>query len=268
MSLSSRLGTPGIRALLAERVRKPAWSATSIRAPLVAETPSRVGIAFDYALRFGLHARGWADEPDTVAATGVALLARYPELGFDVNVARAIFEEAMSDLIGQSADGFGVEALRACYLLGGLDIVKRARRADQVGRQPTSREIDDLEALLAIVPWEQFRPKSELLLNPTFGEGSRVVGGADADLVLDGTVIELKVLSQLTVPAEAVRQLVGYALLARRYGVDGALPGTPVDRIGVYLARSGVLFTSALNTAIDLTTESEVLDAILAAEET
>ncbi len=51
-----------------------------------------------------------------------------------------------------------------------------------------------------------------LVANPVFA-GSRLVGGADADFILDSTLIELKTTKSPSVPANDLRQLVSYALL-------------------------------------------------------
>ena len=47
-------------------------------------------------------------------------------------------------------------------------------------------------------------------LNPTF-EGSRDVGGADADLIVDGTLIEMKTTIKSEIKTDGLLQLLGYA---------------------------------------------------------
>lgn len=267
MSLSRRLDLPQVRAAATGAIRNPGFVVGPIRAPLLAENPARVGVAFDYALRFCLHARGWADEPDTVAASAVAVLLNHAELGVQPGIARGVLDDALGALASRPAGQFDSAAANACYLLAGLDVVRRARRVDQIGRPATDAETEDLLALLAIVPWDAFRPTTRLLLNPTFGEGSRAVGGADADLVLDDVVIELKVISKTTIPVEAVRQVVGYALLARRYGVDGDPSNLGIHRIGLYHARSGTLSILPLVQAISPDAEAGMLGTIIDAED-
>lgn len=267
MSLTSVLTQPELRALLAAKVRRPAWPAPSVRVPVLAEDPSRVGIAFDYALRYGLYAHGWAEEPETVAASAVELLSRRPGLGGEAGHARHLLDEATTALLTMRPRELSPENARALFDLAGLDVIYRAHRTEQIGRVASARELEDLAALFAIVPWDAFRPTTCLALNPTFGEGSRAVGGADADLVIDSTVVEIKVVAQAAVQAETVRQLVGYALLARRYGIDGVDATAPVERIGVYLARCGVLATAPLSQAIAPEDEQAVLDALLQASD-
>lgn len=73
------------------------------------------------------------------------------------------------------------------------------------------------------------------ILNPTF-VGSRDVGGADADLLVDGRLIDIKTTKASTLTADWIRQLVGYALL----DYDDVYA---IRSLGLYLARHGELLT-------------------------
>lgn len=74
----------------------------------------------------------------------------------------------------------------------------------------TSDLVDLASAVVstAVSRWFQ-RPH---LLNPTFGEGSMMVGGADADLIVDGCLYEIKTTArkQRTPDRDWVYQVVGY----------------------------------------------------------
>jgi hypothetical protein len=80
-------------------------------------------------------------------------------------------------------------------------------------------------------------PPAAVHIGPTF-EGSRDVGGADADAIVGTTLLEIK--STLTPSKHLARkdfcQLIGYALLdyQNRYSIE---------RIALYLARFGKLYT-------------------------
>ena len=72
------------------------------------------------------------------------------------------------------------------------------------------------------------------VLNPTF-DGSVAIGGADADLVVGGTLLELKTTRQDSFErVDHLYQLLGYALLDYSNTYE-------IERVGVYLARRGVL---------------------------
>lgn len=80
-------------------------------------------------------------------------------------------------------------------------------------------------------------------LNPTF-TGSPDVGGADADLILDGCLLEIKATVTPKLYQAWLLQLLGYALL----DYDDAYR---IDRLGIYLARQCHLMTWPLKTVLD-----------------
>ncbi len=53
-------------------------------------------------------------------------------------------------------------------------------------------DVRDLNKLLSIFNPAQFRAKDICLLNPIFGKASHLIGGADADLCIDGMLIDIK----------------------------------------------------------------------------
>ena len=85
-----------------------------------------------------------------------------------------------------------------------------------------------------------------LLLGPTFGLGSEMIGGAEADLYLDGTILAVKVGRKTGVTRDTMRQLICYAVLSRRYGVDRAAGMPPVEYVGVYIAVAAALTLMAV----------------------
>lgn len=70
------------------------------------------------------------------------------------------------------------------------------------------------------------------ILNPTF-EGSRDVGGADADLILGNTLVDIKAKKKPNVSNYDLYQLLGYVLLdySNHYNIG---------QVGFYLARQGI----------------------------
>lgn len=76
-------------------------------------------------------------------------------------------------------------------------------------------------------------------LNPTF-LGSPDVGGADADLIVDGCLIDIKASVQPNIQPYWLRQLAGYVLLD--YDDEHH-----IDSVGIYMARQGTLVTWPLD---------------------
>ena len=105
--------------------------------------------------------------------------------------------------------------------------------------------LDDLREL----SWLFYDRCSHLLsapvtLNPTFA-GGRHVGEADADLIVDGTLLEVKATVKDQIQADYVWQLLGYVLLD--YGDEHK-----IRSIGIYMARQGLLFQWDLLEAISV----------------
>ena len=73
------------------------------------------------------------------------------------------------------------------------------------------------------------------VLNPTF-KGSSDVGGADADMVIDGCLIEIESALQPKLDREYLYKLVGYLLLDYTDQLH-------INTLGIYMARQGMLFT-------------------------
>lgn len=264
MSLSSLLETPEVVAPLRDLIRNPGLTPRPpVRVPSLGGAPSRMGTAFDYALRFGLGARFRATARANVAA-GAAFMAMFDPAANDEALFRlhrhALRVLSRSPLRRQLTRAASV----ACFDLAGLDLLRRTGLYDDVGRTPTPEDLDEIRALYAIVPWEEFRPRRVLRLNPTFGDGSELVGGADADLLVDDCIIDIKTVKESKLHVDYVRQLVGYALLANAYGVDGSRARIDVRRLGVYFARAGVVHRFEMEESIAPADELRVLRHFLA----
>lgn len=81
------------------------------------------------------------------------------------------------------------------------------------------------------------------VLNPVFAQ-SRAVGGADADLISDGMLLEIKTTINPRIDGAWIRQLLGYLLLDTAGEFE-------VTSLGLYLARQGRLFVWPLPAALD-----------------
>jgi len=96
--------------------------------------------------------------------------------------------------------------------------------------------INDMEQLTKLfVNTAGDRLSLPAILNPTF-EGSPHVGGADADLILANTLIDIKTKKGPNTAAYDLYQLLGYVLLdyTDRYRIDS---------VGFYFARQGIWHT-------------------------
>ena len=89
------------------------------------------------------------------------------------------------------------------------------------------------------------------ILNPIFEKSSPDVGGADADFIIDGTLIEIKTTKYLEFKREYFRQLTGYHILNKReHNMYGEL-----EKLGIYFSRFGKLFTYPIPTMHEVVVE-------------
>lgn len=109
--------------------------------------------------------------------------------------------------------------------------------------------VEDLKATLRLAErvgtWAQLRQSQTLVLGATFA-GSRLFGGADADVIADGLLIDVKAtVDPRRAKPQDLQQLSGYTLLDfdDKYGIDS---------VGLFLARHGVLISWPLDQLLQL----------------
>lgn len=101
-------------------------------------------------------------------------------------------------------------------------------------------DFQDMESLIKIThdTVQSFIGESTFISRPTFGlEISYLVGGADADLIIDHTLIDIKVNSRLSFESYPWHQLLTYYILGQ------LTPGysTPISRLAVWNPRYDVM---------------------------
>jgi hypothetical protein len=250
MSLSSLLLRPDVKRQLADAIRMPAPIETfygDLRVSPRTDCPTLVGTAFDYLLRFRIETLN----PTVVRRTWVAETALAYAQGRAASAGRSnsVDWRATSQQIGEVLSrcheqhrsylrsGTLTDALlSAVFDLAQLDHFVRGR-ADALCLQDVGDARDELAALYEIVPTQYFVARETCVLNPTFGVGSSLVGGADADLLLDHKLVEIKTITARMANRALFEQLVTYVALSEIGGIDGQQPAAPITVIGVYSAR-------------------------------
>lgn len=104
-----------------------------------------------------------------------------------------------------------------------------------------NKNIDDLRNLISVVEPEFFKADKICLLNPIFNKASILVKGADADLVIDDMLIDIKTTKKLQMNRDYFNQLIGYYTLYRIGGIDGMPPQNEIKKLGIYFSRYGYL---------------------------
>jgi hypothetical protein len=234
-----------VRARFLADFKKPEFRIKSpLLAPPLTKSYSLAGMAFDYLLRFYLEKLN----SDTKASIWVAEHAMDSVSEHctkaEVKKATLLLNEAKKRYrtFKKSAKLLPPPTLiEAAVWMSSLETVYRAGRCfPNTFAAVESAMIDDLRAMLSVVPVQHFRADMRCILNPTFGQGSELVGGADADLIIDDTLIDIKASSHLVFDRDFFNQLVGYYALSCIGGVDNC-SGVEIKHLAVYYARYGFL---------------------------
>ena len=231
---------PGVRERFKTEFAVPplAVSQEMSAAPL-SQNYSLVGTAFDYLLRFYIERLN----PKSKTTTWVAEIV-LDDPDYDTPKFRRILQEAKrchDEYLSRGA--INDKLLRAVLCLAQLDVLYRSPDDSyyhRVGKVECA-DVEDLQQLISLVAPKMFRAKKTCILNPTFGRASELVGGADCDLVIDDALIEIKTTKESTVRREYFDQLMGYYVLSRIGGIDGAPKGHKIKRLGIYFSRHGHL---------------------------
>lgn len=260
MSLTSFVGEKDV----VERLKPFRPRGGTVKLPLLVEprgtSPQLIGTAFDYLLRFEIQRRAphatdtdWVAEqvPDRIfrrTANGSVARELFPvdsehylppqELS---RRTRTILDEARKvhgEYVRESSPDPNRKRRLATVAvkLAKLDAVVRANKLDPAFETVADQDVEKLVALLDVVPLDRLLRPGRVLLNPTFGEASQSVGGADADLISGDLLVDFKTTKSAELKGETLNQLLGYFLLARRVRrTDLEMP--EIRSVGVYFSR-------------------------------
>ena len=247
MSLTSFIDSSAIlRARLLSEFIKPHFKVKAeLKAPPLTQSYGLTGTAFDYLLRFyveklnpNVQTHRWT------AQAGVARLASKEKPHPSLVPAKQIFKEAQErykKFLASDAPQPARDLIESSVRLAYLENIYRANIVDDNAFKPLPEAIlDDLQAMLDLLRPEDFRATTRCVLNPTFGSASPLVGGADADLIIDDTLVDIKAVKHLELSREIFNQIVGYYVLSCIGGIDNCPPGK-LSQIAVYYARYGLL---------------------------
>lgn len=189
--------------------------------PIVVKSNGRanpiIGHGYDYYLRAyvqrinGIHIE--KEREDLIASWSVDQLSRKVKSLKDTYI--EIIQRRNTFIDGSYDED--VTLICDSMVLGNLDAYYRSGYLNEQGVLYVSdKDIDDLLSLTkATNKYSSFFNVSKTLIcNPTFGNITRLLGGADADLIIDDTLIDIKTESTFGYKAGHIRQLIGYYILA------------------------------------------------------
>lgn len=253
MSLTSFLErNEDVRERFRQEFRKPRFSVKKdLLAPPLTKRYSLVGTAFDYLLRFYLQHLNpnTIDKGHWVAESALALITDNPPL---LSKGKKIVSQAKERLkvflgSGQMSD----ELIESALLLAQLDPIFRAGLGHEYVGTIYDDDVQDLRNLISIVDPSIFKANELCLVNPTFGVASRMVGGADADLVVDDTIIDIKTTKNLKLQRRDFDQLIGYYVLHEIGGIGELRPKPEITKVAIYFSRHAYLHVFDLQEIID-----------------
>jgi len=253
MSLTSFIDTcPDVKQRFREEFKKPRMDPPPpLLAPPRTKAYSKVGVAFDYLLRFYLKRLNpqAVEKGHWVAEHAVKFLqpSRYQGMAHD------ILDDAKEQQVEYLRTGEITEPLLQSVLsLADLEPIYRAGRGHEyIGRPQDPENVEDLRCLIDIVPPEAFRVRKHCFLNPTFGDASHLVGGADADLILDDTLVDFKCVKRASFSQAHLNQLIGYTVLNTLSPVRGITTSVTLTHVAVYFARHAHMVRIRLDSVID-----------------
>lgn len=267
MSLKTFLGNKDVRARFSEEFPKPKFGLKKeILAPPVTKHYRLVGTAFDYLMRFYIkHLNPKAITEEWVAEHAIYTFAAMKGgFCYDVNSKERYIDpdlmlendrhllKKFEDIISIAKINYskylesGImndELVRSAILLAQLDFIFREFLIDESIGITNDGDVTDLRKLISLVNQDSFRAKELCLLNPTFGEASQLVGGADADLVIDNLLIDIKTTTKLEFKRDYFNQLIGYYTLYKIGGIPSAPVKPKIENLGIYYSRYGEFHT-------------------------
>ena len=220
-----------------------------------AEAPSGkndlVGIAFDYFLRFYAQRLNHKYfEKELIARKALPIVGPCDIETFDLD-GEPVYEknentdyalETLKDLDafrkkylknGQISDNFLICILKVSQ----LDLIYRSGIFLGYFKKIEDYQVADLRKIVMNIKETYFMGKQYVIGNPSFGKASRLVGGADGDLIIDRKMVEVKTVKSTAKWKEYLSQLLAYYALLENGGVDGISFSVEIDTLSIYFSR-------------------------------
>jgi len=269
MSLKTFLDSKEVRARFSEEFVKPKFVLKKeILAPPVTKHYSLIGTAFDYLLRFYMkHLNPKAITKKWVAESSIEVMRETREMRVWLDPHKSPLLLPIDDNLLAKADKMLSQAktaysdyiksgetndqlIKCSILLAQLDTYFRAGIIAEDFGTIDDGDVADLRKLISLVNPISFKAKELCLLNPTFGLASQLIGGADADLVMDNLLIDIKTTTELEFKREHFNEVIGYYTLYKIGGIPDAPAEPKIENLGVYYSRYSELYTFPVTSII------------------
>lgn len=248
MSLTSFLAQPPVRSVFKAAFPKPEGRLAEVSEAAIPSTgrPQLMGTAFDYLARFAIeraHPEVPVNQREWVAERAVARMKAHGLPADQVDDAARHVRHMRSIQMDYAMMGnLSDELIGGCIDMAKLDTFFRSGYPSApLGNNPPEA-IEEMRALLERADEFVHHPCQEIHLNPTFGSWSSHIGGADADVIYDRELTDIKTVKERKVRLDDHFQLMGYALLSDLAIEDGEAV-TAIDSVALYYSRFGAWWT-------------------------
>ena len=260
MSLTSYLTDPNHQALKTKFKTEFPFPGFSIKKDLVAVPLTKnygiVGTAFDYLLRFYLqyqHQNKCIINDEWVARYGFEGIknvwkGKKTELS---KLSKRFSEVKRRHKLFLQNGKLSNELIAGTLFLAKLDLYVRSRLIAPDIFIESDLDIQDLRNLYNAINPHDFIADEKCFLNPHFGDGSALVRGADADIILDDTLIDVKVTKNLKIEREYLNQIIGYYILSLIGKINFVHSGKIINNVGIYFARHSLLWKISIESLGD-----------------
>lgn len=220
---------------------RPITPTGPLRVPRQGASPSTIGVAFDYLFRVMIARRVGMKEPHVQWAVDAA-----PDMiALEGDVNSELFERG---LVLKSACQFAIreakhqakrfhrggavidKLLWSFYVMAHYEPLVRMGSSQRFNAdplqllslqwKPDADIVSELRALLELVDFDGHKVTQNLVLAPSLPAG-KVLGGGEPDLVMDGWICDLKVVTDMRDAVRWADQLIMYCTLAALGGIDG-----------------------------------------------
>lgn len=257
MSLTNFISLPEIRERFNQEFTKPRIGVNKeIIAPPLSTRYGLIGTAFDYLLRFYIQKHN----PNAISGKWIAEISldhlisiqkEFKDTGKSTKYISKDIQKAQEiicrskiiyeDFLSLKTVSISNTLLQSTLLLAQLDIFYRSGIINPDFGETYEEDIADLKKLIDIVDLKLFEVKQKCLLNPTFGEAALSIGGADADLLIDDMIIDIKTTKKFQFLRQDFNQLLGYYILHEIDGISLLTPKPKVTKVAIYFSRFAYL---------------------------
>jgi hypothetical protein len=236
MSLTKFITIPEVKDKFAETFTLPdLGSSPKLICPPKTKHYGLVGTAFDYLLRFTIEIQNNNTQTGRwVAEAGVERVRDTPDFK-RCNTILQKAKVAYNKYI--STKKLNDDIIGASLLLAQLDLAFRPGIIDPNLGKIDKLDVEDLRNLMKCTKPNLFKAKRVCILNPKFGAGSMLVGGADADMIIDDTLIEIKTVKDFKLDRRYYDQLIGYYILSMIDKIDDCETDVKINNLAIYFSR-------------------------------